>query len=61
MCKHQISFYLTIKFVFHWVENVVGKGENAPFPAMFSKDQFLWGHNNKGLFGEEFSKTIDKI
>ena len=29
-------------FVFDRVENIVGKGENAGFPSMFSKGFLLW-------------------
>ena len=43
------KIYLTkiMKYAFHWVENIVGKGENAgnqcwsPFPSMSLKGSFL--------------------
>ena len=31
----------TLKFALGRVENIMGKGENAPFPLMFSKGFFL--------------------
>ena len=40
---NKINVDENLKFVFRWVENIVGKGENAgyqyfsPFPRMFSK------------------------
>ena len=37
----KINVIENLKFVLGWVENIVGKGENAGFPMMFSKDFFV--------------------